>query len=74
MYLADPYSVNLDKVIDRIYASGEAADAWGYLFGITSNTVTNGAREVSKNNPDVTWEKGFQSVITVLISIFLMTV
>lgn len=60
MYIADPYNVNLDKVIDRVYAAGEAADAWGYLFGITSNTVSNGAREVSKNNADVTWEKAFK--------------
>ena len=70
MYLADPYSVNLDKVIDRIYASGEAADAWGYLFGITSNTVTNGAREVSKNNPDVTWEKAFKCNYGIDINFF----
>ena len=70
MYLADPYSVNLDKVIDRIYASGEAADAWGYLFGITSNTVTNGAREVSKNNPDVTWEKAFKRNYGIDINFF----
>ena len=41
MYTADPYAVNLDKVIDRTYASTEAADAWGYLFGTTSSTVSS---------------------------------
>lgn len=60
MYIADPYGVNLDKVIDRVYAVNEAAAAWGYLFGITSNTVSNGAREIAKNNPNVTWEKAFK--------------
>ncbi len=60
MYTADPYLVNLSELNNRA-AANEASRlaAFGYYFG-TGSSVTNGAREYSKNNPDVTWGKAFK--------------
>ena len=52
MYLADPYGVNSSSYMSR--------GGYGYNFGINNSTVTKGAYESSKNNPDVTWEKAFK--------------
>lgn len=49
MYTADPYQANNAGLTNR--------NGHGYLFGINNSTVTLGAYESSKNNPDVTWEK-----------------
>lgn len=53
MYTSDPYAVNLSSLPNR-------NDGWGYSFGIENGTVSLGARELAKNNPDVTWEKAFK--------------
>lgn len=59
LYLADPYSVNLNSLANRV-TSGDSANAWGYNFGVDNGTVSLGAREISKNNADVTWEKALK--------------
>jgi TonB-linked SusC/RagA family outer membrane protein len=53
MYMGDPYAVNLNNLPNR-------NDGWGYSFGIENGTVSMGARELARNNPDVTWEKAFK--------------
>lgn len=50
MYLADPYGVNLGSLPNR-------NDGWAYMFGIENGTESLGARELARNNPNVTWEK-----------------
>lgn len=52
MYLADPYSVNNEKMATR--------SGWAYNFGVNNSTLFSGAYESSKNNPNVTWEKAFK--------------
>ncbi len=54
LYLADPYSVNLESEANR----GDGAN-FGYYFGdyYGSTSFQDGAIEASKNNADVTWEK-----------------
>ncbi|MFV0586932.1 SusC/RagA family TonB-linked outer membrane protein [Bacteroides reticulotermitis] len=58
LYIADPYGVNLNSLPNRITADGD--NAWGYGFGSENGTVSKGARELSKNNADVTWENAFK--------------
>ncbi len=58
MYTADPYLTDLSELHNRT-AAGYADSAFGYYFGSNRNT-TLGAREYSKNNPNVTWEKAFK--------------
>ena len=52
MYTADPYEINNSTAPNRL--------GYGYFFGVNNATITNGARELSKNNPDVTWEHSFK--------------
>lgn len=52
MYTSDPYGVNNSK--------GPNSGGYGYYFGVNNPTISNGAYEISKNNPDVTWEKSFK--------------
>lgn len=52
MYTSDPYEINNNTAPNRL--------GYGYFFGINNGTITNGARELSKNNPDVTWEHSFK--------------
>lgn len=58
LYLADPYNVNLNSQANRVTA--DRNNAWGYGFGVDNGTVSLGAREYSKNNADVTWEKALK--------------
>lgn len=53
LYLSDPYGVNLNSLPNR-------DDGWGYSFGVENPTVSMGARELAKNNADVTWEKALK--------------
>lgn len=57
MYLADPYNVNQQALLER---TGKDAGAFGYNFGVENGTVAKGAVESGKNNPDVSWEKAFK--------------
>ena len=59
-YTPDPYSVNLASQTNRGAGNIYDLGAWGYTFGIENGTVTKGAREVGKHNPDVGWEKAFK--------------
>lgn len=52
MYLADPYEINNGTATNR--------PGYGYIFGINTGMTSLGARELSKNNSDVTWEKAFK--------------
>ena len=52
MYLDDPYNVNNSGIYSR--------GGRGYNFGIENNTVSKGSYEMSRNNPNVTWEKAFK--------------
>ncbi len=51
MYLADPYSIGNTTLPSR--------EGQGYYFGI-NRVIWPGARELSRNNPMVTWEKAFK--------------
>lgn len=53
MYTADPYYTNDTGLLPR--------DGNGYVFGINNGTVSPGAFEDGKNNPDVTWEKALKN-------------
>ncbi len=51
MYLSDPFTFN-SSVFGR--------EGYGYQYGIDNRTLTTGAAESAKNNPDVTWEKALK--------------
>lgn len=68
LYLADPYSVNLGSLSNRV--TMERDNAWGYNFGVESGTISLGAREYSKNNADVTWEKALKQNYGVDVNFF----
>ena len=68
MYIADPYGVNLGDLANRITANIDGS--WGYAFGVDNSTVSMGARELSKNNANVTWEKAFKQNYGIDISFF----
>lgn len=53
MYTADPYYVNNTT-------ASNLNGGYSYLFGINNATVSPGAYEAAKNNPDVTWEKSLK--------------
>ncbi len=57
MYIADPYNVNQNALLER---TGMDTGAFGYNFGIENGTTSMGAVEAAKNYPDVTWEKAFK--------------
>jgi TonB-linked SusC/RagA family outer membrane protein len=52
MYTSDPYGINNDTSPNRL--------GYGYYFGINNGTISKGAYELSRNNPDVTWEKALK--------------
>lgn len=53
MYTSDPFFINDSGAPYR--------GNHGYIFGVDKNgTITKGAYEGSRNNPDVTWEKAFK--------------
>jgi len=54
MYTSDPYLIGLGDLHNR-----QGSRNWGYYFGTNRNTSL-GARESSRNNPFVTWEKAFK--------------
>lgn len=68
LYLADPYNVNLGSLANRVTA--DRNNAWGYNFGVENGTVSMGAREYSKNNADVTWEKALKQNYGVDVNFF----
>ena len=57
MYIADPYNVNQNALLER---TGKDTGAFGYNFGVENGTTSMGAVESSKNYPDVSWEKAFK--------------
>lgn len=70
MYTADPYNVNLNSLANRIPNSNDNANAWGYVYGVDLGTVSMGARELAKNNADVSWEKAFKRNYGIDINFF----
>ncbi|MCD8165428.1 MAG: TonB-dependent receptor [Bacteroides sp.] len=68
LYLADPYNVNLSNLANRVTVDRDGS--WGYLFGVDNATVSLGAREASKNNADVTWEKALKQNYGIDINFF----
>lgn len=56
MYTDDPYLIGLNALHNR---SNQAPINWAYYFG-TNRNVSLGARESSRNNPFVSWEKAFK--------------
>lgn len=52
MYIPDPYNVGNDTSPNK--------GGFGYYFGVNNPTLSKGAYEKAKNNPDVTWEKAFK--------------
>ncbi len=56
MYTDDPYLIGLSALHNR---SNQAPINWAYYFGTNRNTSL-GARESSRNNPFVSWEKAFK--------------
>ncbi len=57
MYVPDPYFVNTTALAERI---GKDANPYAYNFGVENGTVSKGAVEAAKNNPDVSWETAFK--------------
>lgn len=57
MYIADPYNVNQNALLER---TGKDTGAFGYNFGVENGTTSMGAVESAKNYPDVSWEKAFK--------------
>lgn len=57
MFTPDPYNVNQAALIER---AGKDSGTYGYNFGVENGTVSKGAVESSKNNPNVSWEKAFK--------------
>lgn len=53
LYMSDPFGFQ-SNLLGIAVAS---RTGWGYNFGINNDTSVQGAKELSKNNPDVTWEK-----------------
>lgn len=53
MYTADPYYVNNTT-------APNLNNGYGYFFGIENATISPGAYEAAKNNPDITWEKSLK--------------
>lgn len=53
LYLPDPYEINNGSLPNR-------NDGYGYSFGVENGTTSLGARESSKNNAEVGWEKAFK--------------
>lgn len=53
LYMADPYEINNADLPNR-------NGGYGYSFGVENSTVSLGARESSKNNAEVGWEKAFK--------------
>lgn len=68
LYLADPYNVNLGSLANRVTA--DRNNAWGYNFGVENGTISLGAREYSKNNADVTWEKSLKQNYGIDVNFF----
>ena len=61
MYIADPYLVNTTGLAERIGGPNESdKNPYAYDFGVENGTVSKGAIESSKNNPDVSWETAFK--------------
>ena len=57
MYIPDPYFVNTTALAERI---GKDTNPYAYNFGVENGTVSKGAVEAAKNNPDVSWETAFK--------------
>ncbi len=62
MYTADPYSVNNSTETNR--------GGYSYYFGIDNGTLSKGTYEMTKNNPDVTWEKALKRNYGIDINFF----
>jgi hypothetical protein len=61
MYIPDPYLVNTTALAERVGGPNEAdKNPYAYDFGVENGTVSKGAVESSKNNPDVSWETAFK--------------
>lgn len=61
LYIADPYLVNSTALAERIGGPNpEDKNPYAYDFGVENSTVSKGAVESSKNNPDVSWETAFK--------------
>lgn len=62
MYLADPYVTNNTGITSNAYT--DVNNHYGYLFGIgntsSDHSVSQGAYESAKNNPDIGWEKALK--------------
>lgn len=54
MYTSDPYQVHDSN------PAGGGKFGHGYIFGINNSTVSMGAYEQEKHNPNVSWEKAFK--------------
>ncbi len=62
MYTADPYSVNNNLDPNR--------GGYSYFFGIENPTKSMGAYEMSRNNPNITWEKSLKKNYGVDVNFF----
>ena len=57
MYVPDPYFVNTTALAERL---GKDTNPYAYDFGVENGTVSKGAVEAAKNNPEVSWETAFK--------------
>ncbi len=61
MYVPDPYFVNTTELAERTGGPREQdKNPYAYNFGVENSTVSKGAVEAAKNNPDVSWETAFK--------------
>jgi len=67
MYVPDPYYVNTTALAERI---GKDANPYAYDFGVENGTVSKGAVEAAKNNPNVSWETAFKQDYGIDVNFF----
>jgi len=71
MYVPDPYFVNTTALAERVGGPQPAdKNPYAYDFGVENGTVSKGAVEAAKNNPNVSWETAFKQDYGIDVNFF----